>query len=278
MKEHDTHQHDESGIIENYKEEGTLTLETLDVASDEASSHEIHKKHTKRGFTLTTPIAIIFASVILAGGLMGYGFITGGNNSNSVPKPLFKGKIIDALDYIDGKENSKVIVIEYSDPECPFCAQAFSTMKQLRTDYADKVAFVYRHFPLTQIHKEAFDESRAIACAGKLGGKEKFYTYIDTLYGYETSKQSTQLPSTAKEDFARSNGLDMAAFSTCMKEKQTAQIVTDSINDGVTAGVQGTPTTFVLVKTKKGYEQVSLVDGARPLDYFKAAIDEALAR
>jgi predicted DsbA family dithiol-disulfide isomerase len=48
--------------------------------------------------------------------------------------------------------------------------------------------------------------------------------------------------------------------------------------DGVAAGVQGTPTSFVLVKTRKGYEQVALIDGARPYTYFKAALDQALAQ
>lgn len=259
-------------VVENFKEEGAITLETIEMVN-----HDETKKHHHKGFTLTTPMAIIIASVIIAGGLMGYGLITSGGN-NSAPKIMFKGKAIDSSDFVEGKADGKVFVIEYSDPECPFCAQVSSTIKQLRTDYADKVGFVYRHFPLSQIHKNAFDESRAIACAGKIGGKEKFYQYIDTLYGYETSKQTTEIPVTGKEDFARTIGLDMTAFGTCMKENQTAQIVTDSLNDGVTAGVQGTPSTFILVKTKKGYEQISMVDGARAPEFFKSAIDEALAR
>lgn len=277
MKDHNTHHHEDGEILENYKEEGAITLEALEVASHDAASHETHKKHTRKGFTLTTPMAIIVAAIIIAGGLMGYGVITQGG-SNAAPKPLFKGKAIDATDYVEGKTNSKVFVVEYSDPECPFCGQVSATIKQLRTDYVGKVAFVYRHFPLTQIHKNAFDRSRAMACAGKVGGTEKYYAYIDAYYGYETSKQSTEIPKTGLEDFARTVGLDMTAFSSCMKNNETAQLVTDSVTDGAAAGVQGTPSTFILVKTKKGYEQVSMVDGARPIDYFKTVIDEALAR
>lgn len=277
MKEHNTHHNTESQVTEDFKEEGAITLETLDVASHGAT-HTSHRSSTRKGFTLTTPIAIIFASVIIAGGLMGYGLITQGGNSNSAAKAMFKGRAVDATDYITGKENSKVVVIEYSDPECPFCAQVSTTIKQLRSDYGSKVAFVYRHFPLTQIHKNAFDQSRAIACAGKIGESKKFYEYVDAMHEYQVSKQSAQLPATAKEDFARAVGLDMTAFGACIKDNQTAQEVTDSISDGVTAGVQGTPSTFVLVKTKKGYEQISMIDGARPIDYFKTVIDEALAR
>lgn len=281
MTEHNTHNNSHNNndleITENYKEEGILTRETLDVASHDAETISL-KKHRKGGFVLTTPLAIIIASIVIAGGLMGYGYITQGSSASAVAKPLFKGRAVDATDYVNGKENSKVVVIEYSDPECPFCGQVSATMKQLRTDYGSKIAFVYRHFPLTQIHKNAFDRSRAIACAGKVGGAEKFYAYIDTYYGYETSKQSTEIPKTGLEDFARTIGLDMTAFTTCMTQNQTADIVTNSINDGVAAGVQGTPSTFVLFKTKKGYEQVAMVDGARPYEFFKAAFDEALAR
>jgi len=272
MTEHNTNNNE---IVENFKEVGPITVETIEVKKGEEETH--HKKHTRKSFTLTTPMAIILGAIIIAGGLMGYGFITSGNN-NVVPKQLFKGKAISSSDFVEGKTNAKVFIVEYSDPQCPYCAQLYGTMKQLRTEYDTKAAFVYRHFPLTQIHKNAFDESRAIACAGQLGGKEKFYAYIDTLYGYESSKQSTDIPATGKEDFARSIGLDMTAFSTCMKDNQTAQLINDSIADGVAAGVQGTPSTFILVKTKKGYEQINMVDGARPIDFFKTAIDEALAR
>lgn len=280
MNEHNKHEHTDLNVTETYQEEGALTLETLEVASHNATTHDAHIKHhgKKDGFVLTTPLAIIVASIVIAGGLMGYGLITQGNSANATPKAMFKGKAISDTDYVEGKVDSKVVVIEYSDPECPFCGQVSATIKQLRSEYGDKAAFVYRHFPLTQIHKEAFDRSRAIACAGKVGGSTKYYQYIDTYYGYETSKQSTQMPATALNDFAKTIGLDMTAFTTCMKENQTGQLVTDSVTDGATAGVQGTPSTFILVKTKKGYEQISMVDGARSLDFFKTAIEEALTR
>ncbi|MBP6948497.1 MAG: DsbA family protein [Candidatus Pacebacteria bacterium] len=273
MKEHITpHGHSNHTVTEHYQEEGAITHESID-----ASRHEAHAypSHRSKGFTLSTPLAIIIASMIIAGGLMGYGFITS-NAQPAVVRKAFAGKTIDSSDYITGKQNSKVMVVEYSDPECPYCIQLSPTLKKLQADYGDKVGFVYRHFPLTQIHKNAFDESRAIACAGKIGGSSKYYEYINALYDYKMSKQSATLPSTGKEDFARTIGLDQTAFATCMKEKQTEQEVTNSIDEGVRAGVQGTPATFVLLKTKKGYDVVSMVDGARPEEFFKAVIDEAL--
>ena len=277
MTEHTNNHHGkEPEIIETFKEEGVLTVETLDMASHEAANHP-HRKHTTKGFTLTTPMAIIIASVIIAGGLMGYGDITT-QSGNSTPKVMFTGRAIDDTDHITGKENSKVIVVEYGDPECPFCVQVSPTIKKLRTEYSSKIAFVYRYFPLTQIHSHAFDESRAIACSGVVGGSKKFYEYIDAFFDFKISNKTTQLPATGKEDIAKSVGIDVKAFTDCMNTRQTEKTISDSTNDGIAAGVQGTPSTFVLLKTRKGYEVVSMVDGARPYEYFKTVIEEALSR
>jgi protein-disulfide isomerase len=276
MKEEREHETQEQKIIERYSEEGMLTVETLDTASHEATTLS-HKKHTRKNFVLTTPIAIIIAGVIIALGIIIYGFITKESSSTS-NTTLFMGKQLQADEYIDGKEDSEVIVIEYSDPECPYCVQVSPTIKKLREEYAKRIAFSYRHFPLTQIHPHALDESKAIYCAGTVGGTKKYYEYIDTLYSYKMNKQTTQLPATGKEDFAKAIGIDLPAFTKCMKGNESEKIVIDSINDGVTAGVQGTPSTFVLLKTKKGYEIISMVDGARPYEFFRAVIEEALSR
>ncbi len=275
MNEQNLH-NKEPEVIENYKEEGILTVETLDIASSDATSTS-HKKHGGKKFTLTTPVAIIIASIIIALGLMGYGAIVQGGGS-STPSNMFKGRTIDSTDYIYGKENSKVIVVEYADPECYYCIQLSPTIKTIHEKYKDKVAFVYRHFPLTQIHPHAFDESRAIACVGNIGGVEKFYSYIGSLFDYKLKNKTIELKPTGKEDLAKSVGVDMNSFNECMKTKQTEKIVGDSINDGIAAGVQGTPSTFVLVKTRKGYEVVSMIDGARGEEFFSAAIEEALSR
>jgi protein-disulfide isomerase len=233
-------------------------------------------KHQLKQFSLTTPVAIILASVILGGSHVVYGLVSSGTAKATVN--MFLGKPVDSSDYVEGNAKSKVIVVEYSDPECPYCVSLHPTLKKLRDDYKDKVAFVYRHFPLTQIHPHARDESKAIICAGELGGTNAFYEYVDALYGYKSENQTTQLPTTGKEDIASNIGLDKADFLSCMKKEDTGGVVDASINDGVQAGVQGTPTTFVLIETKKGYEIVAALDGARPYEYMQAAFEEALAR
>lgn len=227
--------------------------------------------------TSSIPNAILAAALILALSHIAYGFIISGGTP-SAPVTLFTGKPVDSMDYVEGKTDSKVVIIEYSDPECPYCITLHPTMKQIRTEYGDKVAFIYRHFPLTQIHPDAFDESKAIECAGTLGGTRTFYQYVDSLYGYKLANKTTELPATGKEDIAANVGLDKKAFAACLESDDTTLTIDSSTNDGVQAGVQGTPSSFILVKTKKGYEVIAMIDGARPYEYIEAAISEALSR
>jgi protein-disulfide isomerase len=224
---------------------------------------------------LTTPVAIIVAALILGGSHIVYGLVA--SSGTGTPSAMFAGRAIDDTDHVEGDAKSKVVVVEYSDPECPYCVALHPTMKQVRSEYEDKVAFVYRYFPLTQIHPHSYDESKAIACAATLGGTKGFYSYIDAIYGFKSNNQTTQLPATGKEDIASNIGLDRKTFLECEQDAATAQTIDSSIADGIQAGVQGTPTTYVLLETRKGYQIVATVDGARPYEYVKAAIDQALA-
>lgn len=233
-------------------------------------------KKAAKHFAFTTPVAVIIGAMIIGGSILGYGFIMRDGQS-SAAMTMFAGKAFAADDISEGDTKSKVIIAEYSDPECPFCVSVYPTIKQLRTEYDDKVSYVYRHFPLTQIHPHAFDESKAIACAHSIGGSKKALEYMDSLYGYKSSKQTTELEANGKEDLAKNAGLDVTAFTACMNNQAASDTVTASMNDGVAAGVQGTPSTFILVKNRKGYQVVAMIDGARPYAYFKAAIDQALA-
>ena len=201
----------------------------------------------------------------------------------------FKGRAIDATDYVEGDKDSRIVVIEYSDPECPFCIRYHPTMKQLRAEYKGKIAFIYRHYPLTQIHPQALDLAKTLACAGKVGGATKYYDYLTAYYdnrsdAWKKVGENAGLPpfsSTGKEDIAKLVGLDVSAFNSCVKNNDTEKIVQDSITDGNTLDAQGlplvngVPATFVLKKTATGYDVVGNVPGAYPYESVKAAIDQA---
>jgi len=84
-------------------------------------------------------------------------------------------------DHILGDKNAPVKIVEFSDTECPFCKRFHTTMQQVVKDNNGQVAWVYRHFPLDQLHSKARKEAEATECAAELGGNEKFWAYLNRL-------------------------------------------------------------------------------------------------
>ncbi len=228
-------------------------------------------------FRLTTPVAIIIAALLISLSHIAYAMIVSKSGSTQQLE-VFKGRSIDKSDLVTGKTNSDVVIVEYSDTECPFCAQLHPTMKKLKDEYGSKVAFVYRYFPLTQIHANAYDEARAVYCVGKIAGAQKRVDYINEMFTYKMSKQNMVLPKGGRESLAKNIGIDGKAFDSCMQGPDSGEAVNASTQDGIAAGVEGTPATFILVKDGDTYNVVSLVAGARPYEYFKAVVEEALAK
>lgn len=105
----------------------------------------------------------------------------------------FKGRPIDNTDFLE-TEGSNVYLVEYSDTECPFCMRLHPSLKELRTEYAGRVSFVYRHFPLVTIHSHAQKEAEMISCVGKLEGKEAYFDFIDKMFEYKLENNIGYLP------------------------------------------------------------------------------------
>ena len=91
------------------------------------------------------------------------------------------GRPISAADHILGNLGSKVIVLEYSDLECPFCKIFHATMHRV-LDSNKEVAWVYRHYPIPQLHSKAVREAEASECAWEQGGNEAFWKYVDRIF------------------------------------------------------------------------------------------------
>ena len=85
-------------------------------------------------------------------------------------------------DKIKGNKNAQLALIEYSDYECPFCKRFHPTVNQTLSEYGDKIMYVYRHFPLSQIHPNAQKLAEAGECVLKLGGEQKFWAYTDKAF------------------------------------------------------------------------------------------------
>ncbi|MEX0919080.1 MAG: thioredoxin domain-containing protein [Candidatus Paceibacterota bacterium] len=90
---------------------------------------------------------------------------------------------ISPTDHIQGSPDAPVIILEYSDIDCPFCARFHQTMKQVRATYDDdQVAWVFRHFPLDNLHPEARRKAEAAECVAELAGEEAFWDYLNKIF------------------------------------------------------------------------------------------------
>jgi protein-disulfide isomerase len=179
-------------------------------------------------------------------------------------------------DHIRGNANAPVKVVEFSDFECPFCKSFHASMKQVMNDYEKdgKVAWVYRHFPLDQIHSKARKEAQAAECAAELGGNTAFWTFADELF--EIAPSNNRLDLTLLPKIAEGMGLDKAKFETCLEGDQRggkfATHIEANLQDAMASGGTGTP--YSLVISSKGH--IFPINGAMPYEAVKAIIDAAL--
>ncbi len=161
-----------------------------------------------------------------------------------------------------GSPDAPVVIVEFSDFECPFCKRFFDeTEPQIIEKYVKTgaVRFVYRDFPLSSIHADAEPAARAARCAGEQG---KFWQYHNRLFERQESLSPANFGVWAGE-----LGLDAAAFSACLGSGKYAAEVAKDLADGQAAGVTGTPTFFV---------NGTMLVGALPFAEFETAIERAL--
>ena len=170
-----------------------------------------------------------------------------------------------------GRPDAPVTLVEFSDYQCPFCQRFFAaTLPALKKDYIEtgKVRYVFRDYPLDQIHPQARKAAEAAHCAGEQG---KYWEMHDVLFGNQQALQPPQL-----SDHARTLGLDGARFDQCLTAGTHAARVSKGLTDGQAAGVQGTPG-FVVAKTTPGNTvEGALVVGAQPVEVFRRLIDQLL--
>ncbi len=169
--------------------------------------------------------------------------------------------------YVKGSATAKVELVHFSDYQCPYCKRFYEQNEaQLETEYVKtgKVKITFRNYPLP-FHQNAQVAAEAAECAGLQG---KFWEFHDVLFT-KGNGDGTGLDAASLKQYAADLKLDTTKFGACLDNGETKSIVTKDAADGQTAGVSGTPTTFV--------NGVAVV-GAVPYTDLKAAIDAALAK
>jgi protein-disulfide isomerase len=143
-------------------------------------------------------------------------------------------------DHVRGSLDAPAILVEYGDYECPYCGQAFPIVHKVIEALGDRVAFVFRNFPLTQIHPHAEHAAEAAEAAEVLGGADAFWAMHDTLFENQRALEDEDLLSYASE-----LGLEAKTFAEALATGQFAPRVKEDFMSGVRSGVNGTPTFFV---------------------------------
>lgn len=230
---------------------------------------------------LFVPVSIIVAGLIIAGAVF---FTRDGGNTNQINnnqqdtgetqqvsvEPVTEG------DHILGNPDAEIVIVEYSDFECPFCARFHPTMEQIMNEYGNdgKVAWVYRHFPLDQIHKSARPASEASECVTELGGNEAFWSYSKKLF----ENSPTSLSAENLKANAVALGINESDYQSCVDSGRHKETVEADYQSGLVLAKNdrnfGTP--YSVVISKKDNSQVT-IPGAQSYSVLKQTIDSLLA-
>lgn len=217
------------------------------------------------------PFAIVIAGLAIAGAIY-----FGDGKKGVLPSVGTQGAItvdpVTSADHILGNPNAKVVIVEYSDTECPYCISFHPTMNRIMNEYGKNgnVAWVYRHFPIASRHPKAHFEAQATECAFKLGGNPKFWEYLNKLI--EVTPGNNNLDPVELPKIAKTVGLDVTAFNTCLTSGEMKTVVDAGLASGNKAGVSGTPYSIILVNKKA----VDGINGAQPYEVVKAQIGALL--
>lgn len=160
-------------------------------------------------------------------------------------------------DHSQGPEVAPVTLVEYGDYECPYCGQAFPIVKNIQKHLGDKLHFVFRNFPITQVHPHAQHAAEAAEAAGAQG---KFWEMHDCLYEHQRELNDSRLSQYA----STIGGVDIARFGDEMAKHVYAGRVREDFMSGIRSGVNGTPTFYINgVRYDDSWDEKTLLEKIR---------------
>lgn len=195
------------------------------------------------------------------------------SNDNGGSVQVATEKLLNAPAGVKGDPNAKVVIVEYSDYQCPFCGRFYADSEsKIISKYVDsgKVLLLYKDFPLS-FHPFAEPAAEGARCAGEQGKywemHEKIFTEVNKANAQGITPTAVDLKA-----WAKTLGLDSTKFDSCLDSGKTKAAVQANFQEGSSFGVSGTPT-FFIGKVGGTAEQVV---GAQPYAVFEQALDNAL--
>jgi protein-disulfide isomerase len=162
--------------------------------------------------------------------------ISGGEEMRSTP-PGHLSAAVNEYDHTRGSADAPATLVVYGDYECPYTRRALAAVAQLREQFGEQLRFVFRNFPLTEIHPHALQAAEAAEAASAQG---RFWDMHDYLFLHQRALESSNLL-----EYASDLGLDTARFEQDLAAHAHIERIKTDVESGLRSGVQGTPTLFI---------------------------------
>lgn len=250
-------------------EEQLTKKERKALKKQEQEEHRQRENAERRAARKKTSIIVIVSAVLIVA-FLAWIVNNAPEQERIVDETPTEIQAIDETDNTKGasEENAKITIVEYSDFECPACAQYYPILKQLVETYSDDIRFVYRHLPLQQIHPNATLAARFAEAAGIQG---KFFEMHDLIFENQGvwAGASIRVAKNTFKDLGESLDLDVEKLEADADTDAVRQKIESHRIDAIGAGAEGTPSFYI---------DGALIDNPRNYEEFETIILEAIGR
>lgn len=144
---------------------------------------------------------------------------------------------VSTADHTQGSSDASLVIVEYGDYQCPYCGAAYPVLKELLKEFGDQIRFVFRNFPLSEMHQYARTAALAAEAAALQG---KFWEMHDAIY-----ENQEYLNADLPLKLAEKMGLNIPQFKADIHKKELAEKIDTDFESGIISGVNGTPSFFI---------------------------------
>ena len=161
-----------------------------------------------------------------------------GKEAESYEPPKLAVPVDPSRDHVQGDSKALLTLVQYGDYQCPYCGAAYPEVKKVQKELGAKLRFIFRNFPLTNVHEFAMDAAETAEAAAAQG---KFWEMHDFLYEH----QATLGDDSVALGYAKKLGLDTQRFEREIAQHVYEKLIKDDFMGGVRSGVNGTPTFYI---------------------------------
>ncbi|AHB40951.1 Sodium/proton antiporter [candidate division SR1 bacterium RAAC1_SR1_1] len=244
-----------------------LWVETLKAGGSENFAM-IEKLYTSESFKSQQAQTLAQVLGSMEGGAATSETTDGATTGTTLDQATMDAILKDTL--IKGNKDARFVIFEYSDILCPFCKRHHNdqTLQKVAEKYPNDVALIFKNMPLVQLHPTAFKGAEAIECAGKVGGSDAFYKYLDKAFLQESFDDNNVLA------LAKEIGLNSSKFTSCVNNQEFKSKIDGILEEARTIfGINGTPGNVILDKQTGKYV---IINGAYPFEKFDTEIQNLM--